>query len=90
MPQYDDTITFIVYNSHRFGIQRRSVIVKRDRSGLFIKHENSANSVDSVRKPSLGRTNHFRNILSEPEFLAGCYLFTVSSSGPFFSHGWPS
>jgi len=34
-----------------------------------------------------GYTAHFSNILGDPEFSGGCYLFTVLSSGLLFSQG---
>jgi len=43
--------------------------------------------LNKTRKGLLrGRTNHFSKFLADYEFLAACYLLTVSNSGLPFSH----
>jgi len=40
-----------------------------------------------IRTFTRGRTQHFNSISADREFSAGCYLFTVSNSCLYFSHG---
>jgi len=62
----------------------------RKKRSKEIQHKMKQAERQKCRKAiTRGRTDHFRNILADREFSAGCYLFTVSNPRLHFRHDRP-